>query len=169
MSDRTVQIVTGYHEFTPPNPAVDTVAGLPFRFAVVLDSYRADSASAIFDSELYCAAVGAVTKILNVDSLVISGECEACTSVGELESYYQTVAAEDREPPNWIRCLRNEKTVAVCASELWVRVGGPEPYHDGYTLSVFVPHDVGEALRKVCEDAVTACGGIIEGRYVVEE
>ena len=165
MSERNVRIVTGYHDVTPRNPVPGTVAELPFRLAIVLDSYRPNSMDSVFDADLYCAVVGAVTKFLHADSLASEGEFGGCTSAESFESHYRSMETIDREPPNWIRYIKHGKTIAVCASELWVRVGGPNPYHDSYTMSIFHSLENGDALRAACEEAIVVRGGEIEDRF----
>lgn len=52
----------------------------------------------------------------------------------------------DQAPPALVLARQASQLVLCLASEEWAQVGGPEPYHDSYTYSVFTHEDIGGCL-----------------------
>ena len=165
LSPRTVTLVVGYHQVTPPAPTVATAQGLDSRVALVLDSYRPDSADAYFDAPLWCASVNAAAQVLEADCAELlnltkrsrwrKGEQVETLSINHF-------SPEDwlESPPKQVRWYRDGALVAVGVSEFWVQVGGPEPYHDSYTFSWFVAQAQVEGLLETLRQQIGFNGRI---------
>ena len=140
-NDRTLALVEGIDPNTPIPPEVAKY-GLKYRAAIVLDSYRRNEEGMFFDSELFLAILRATcSDILGVPTLievyVEPGAKSTLRSVEALERYYEALPEEDREIPDRIEWRTEDIVSAVGYSERWDQVGGPSPYHDSYTFSIF--------------------------------
>ena len=142
---KSVTLVVGYHRETPPAPAAATSQGLDDRIALVLSSYHPGLEDACFDAPLWCAAANSVGRALKADRTEVlrPGKLPWWRKLfggSEETDAVSLFAAEGwpDAPPDQVRWYRGKALVAVGTSELWVHVGGPEPYHDSYTFSWFV-------------------------------
>jgi len=162
-NDRTLRLCKGYHRHNYP-PALAHLAGLQERFAVVLDTSRHNKDHWFFDVELFLAIVEGLSNVLQPDKIRIEMEDEiSYASIAKLAVAYAGLDEEDCEPPARILLSRNEELVGIEETEFWSRVGGPEIYHDSYTISFFTAEDRSVEFRTVCGAVVAKLGAKITG------
>jgi hypothetical protein len=157
MSKSTLTMVVGYVVDVDHLPSEPARLGLVRRVAFVLDSYRSDKVDMYFDARLYAALVESVREVLRADRLsaALSPGAEVELGVGELIRWLEQLPELEREPLPLITVEREGIPVALIMSEPWARAGGPEPYHDSYTVPVFTREDVAAPLqtaaRAICQ------------------
>jgi hypothetical protein len=163
-NERTLKIVVGYVPGLDRIPRHLAALSLRRRYAFVLDTYRTASVDAYFDVEIYAAVLRTVLTLVGATSLSVvqqTGEVRAFES-GEAE---QVLTPE--EPPREIQLLQATETVAALVSEPWVTTGGPEPYHDSYTVALFCrigdPSQVVERVRRAVEDVGAVVTEVVSG------
>jgi hypothetical protein len=167
-TDRALALVSGYHKHSyPPPEAYD--AGLRRRFAIVLDTYRQDYEGIYFDTELFLGLVTEVFRTIPHDRMAITmWEGNAFDSVEALAQSYCGMAQDDRDPPARVRLFRGADMVCLVETEFWAYCGGPWPYHDSYTVSLYTAEDRSPELRAVCEDLCSRLGTQVAGFHTGE-
>jgi hypothetical protein len=157
---RRIALVAGYHPCSYP-PPVAYEAGLRERFAVVLSSYRPDKDGVFFDADLFVRLAAALLRVVPHDSLAIEtgGGSSVLRSLPELSERYARLDESERDPPLRMRASLGDRLVAVGETEAWAAVGGPAPYHDSFTLSLYTVENRAVEFRAVCE-AVAHDGGV---------
>jgi hypothetical protein len=160
---RRLRLIQGYRQDDyPPPRAYD--AGLRARFAIVLDAYRPAAEGMLFDVELFLQLVGALLEAVPHDRVVFEvAEDRRIDALRQLEATYTGASLVGLEPPDQIVLLRDEKPVCVLETECRVDVGGPEPYHDAYTLALYTQADLAPGFRAVCERVGAALGATLTG------
>lgn len=130
------------------------------RFAVVLSSYRPDKDGMLFDATLFVRFAAALLRAVPHDSLAVEtgGGSPILESLPELVERYARQDEMDRDPPLRMRASLGDRLVAVVETEAWASVGGPAPYHDSFTLSLYTAENRADEFRAVCE-AVAHDGG----------
>lgn len=169
VTDRTLCMVSGYHAASFP-PADAFESGLRHRFAVVLDTYRRDKADMYFDTSLFLHLVPTLCQTIGFDSVAIritEGNC--LHSFDDLARHYDGLEEPEHEPPDRIDLLRSGVLVGVVETEFWTMVGGPFPYHDSYTLSLYTERDRSSDLQRVSETACSEVGAVITGYHKGQE
>jgi len=129
------------------------------RFAIVLDSYRKDEVDLFFDADFFLLLLKALSRYLRHNDLRILTEAPGKTmllSFAELDKYYQQAPKLEREPPRQIFWYQDRELVCHGLSELWARTGGPEPYSDSYTFSLYTKADWTHRFRSICEEVCQA-------------
>jgi hypothetical protein len=161
---RCLSVVTGYHKCSAP-PGVAYDAGLRRRFAIVLSSYRPDKDGMYFDADLFVRLLDGLLAVLLHDTLEIElpGDAVCLRSLDELSAIYAGCPEMERDPPSRMRIYNNGELVAIEDTEPWAYVGGPEPYHDSYTLSLYTAEDQSVAFWRVCEAVSKQSGARITG------
>jgi hypothetical protein len=156
-----LKIVIGYVAGVDVLPRDARRQGLARRVAFVLETYRPDRDphGSYFDVGLYAELVESTCTALRVDAM--RGNFRAREEVnidpGALRSLLDQQAETEREPLWRIRMVREGSTVALLGSDLWVLCGGPDPYHDSYTIPVYTHEDVSGELEAA---ARTACNSV---------
>ena len=165
MPNRFIALVVGYHEYSyPPSSAYD--AGLVQRFAIVFDTYRPDKGYAYFDAELYFRVLTSICQAVAHDSISIDADGERVFhSFDELVNSSLSKSDDDREPPKGVCLFRHGRIVACAETEEWLLVGGPAPYHDSYTLSVYTSDNRAAEFQRICECISVGMGATITGIY----
>lgn len=119
---------------------------LRFHLDVVQDTHRPDSVDLFFDLALWTALLdfasafttrGVVTLIERPMSK--RGRNPRATDEMTLLRYSSlpVLPAEERGPAEAIIVRRSGVVVLYVATLCWANVGGPAPYHDSYTYSVY--------------------------------
>jgi hypothetical protein len=119
---------------------------LRFHLDIVQDTHRADSVDMFFDEPLWNALLdfastfttrGVVTVIQRPMSK--RGRNPRVTDETALLDYFSwpVMSAEERGPAEAIIVRRSGVIVLYIATLCWANVGGPSPYHDSYTYSVY--------------------------------
>jgi hypothetical protein len=163
-NQRRLALVAGYHACSFPPPfAAD--AGLKERFAVVLDSFRADKDGMFFDAELFVQITAALLQAIPHHSLDIEiGANQApLHSMPALADCYARQEESEREPPLRMKMYSDQRLVACEETEWWVQVGGPAIYHDSYTFSFYTAANRTSDFRSICERVSSEIGAVITG------
>lgn len=144
-----IRFVAGLESFAP---AADWVrrAGLGRRLAVVQDTSVEGVPDMVLDAALWR------TLVDFVQGFDPAGEVSIATSEKQIDRAELSLDAflaepgpadaEDWAPPHAV-LLRAEGALKLCMiTEAWWQVGGPAPYHDSCTYSIFAGHDLTESL-----------------------
>lgn len=162
-NDRTFRLVRGYHRHSNL-PAIAHEAEMAERFAVVLDTTRHDKVDWFFDSELFLAISEEIIRLIAPDTIKIElEEGISYASLATLAAAYTALPEADREPPTRMLFFRDGRLVGLEETEFWVRVGGPDFYHDSYTLSFYTARDRFAEFQAVCEMVSMNLGATITG------
>ncbi len=176
-SERVVSIIIGDSAAARPPREVVRV-GLTAAVAAVLSTYRSNSPDMVLDHPLWLSCARAVTEAIHADETHVFGEpqrgrlarllgCSKPLDLDTLETYAARLASEP-EAPEWrlVHWKRRGLLVAVGLAEPWYRVGGPAPYHDSYTMRVFLAPlstaDVVARMRLRIEEAGGFLGQIAD-------
>ena len=173
--DRSLKIVVGYlasDRKLPERQAADLI----HRTAFVLDSYRASKVDDYFDSELYAVLLETVRRVVGADrvtGIFDSGERVFVPSAEECRVLVRrtaTLGADDEgDPFERVVFARGDRTVAVAGHEAYWKIGGPDPYHDSYTIPVYTREDLSEALvteaRVACSQLGAQITSVVRGAH----
>jgi len=170
MNDRTVKLVSGYlPNIDYPNKTAHNM-GLPFRFAIVLDSFRQSKVDMFFDAELFFTLFHRIFSIIEHDTVTILFEEEGKIAFGSLDAaaeHFYSIPEEDREPFVTATLSLNGTPTGLICAEWYYRVGGPAPYHDSYTYSIYRnrenPSDLADACRRACAEERALVTGEFQG------
>lgn len=148
---------------------------LPFRLAVIQDSFVQDSPDMFFDRELWltltrilseCVPGGRMVAGMNQSSLLGPRiDLSNCPSFGELEMR----EVVDR-PPGILQFLSSDNLTRILMfTEYWVDVGGPQPYSDSYTYSIFSAEFMGSSILSMLqsENQWNISYGVVSGSEYV--
>lgn len=121
-------------------------AGLRSRFAVVQETYVEGCVDMHFEEPLW--------RVLAefVQSKVPEGVVEVTTEQGEslpmdwFLSEWRRTAAGEREPPPLLTAWSDFRPTVCMVTDYWTRAGGPQPYHDSYTYSLYSNRDLGDEV-----------------------
>jgi hypothetical protein len=135
-------VVRGYHQDTPvPNDAKDLK--LSFRLALVLPSTKPFSTVCLFDEKQFFEIVRKVISVIKCDSVVFDvDDQKKVSSLEGFESYIAIIPEDDKLPPKRTHFLISGNIVAMEETEFWAFCGGPDPYHDSWTLSFYTKIDL---------------------------
>lgn len=142
------QIVLGTHDATPV-PAAARAHGFTHRFAVVQSTHAPAVADMVVDSRVVLALVRAVdTHFATSASLFWDrpGRRRQRVELTALEAYYRDTAPELHDPITAAEWRSGNRLVALLHTETWCDVGGPMPYHDSVTYSLYTAADLGAPL-----------------------
>lgn len=161
-AERSLCIVIGYHHETP----LDWIAvnkGLENRVAFVLDTSRSDEPEMVFDVELFCNLMKGIPSLLQSDALTILIEDygDEYDSLDSFEQKMLSLPEDERHIPRRIRYSHGNETLCCIAGESWADCGGPWPYHDTYTASVYTKEDFSEQLVVLCDEVCNRLGATI--------
>jgi hypothetical protein len=170
-NERSVLVVRGHQ------PAGGAPAVLPAQPLVVtglvLSTHREGAVEAVLDHELWAACLEAVTTVVGATSVDVQLERRrgfwswlwkrkppAPIALADYLVRLQT----DPDAPDWTSVVwrRGRDVVAAAACEAWYRSGGPAPYHDSYTTSVFLGRASAARLIPVLQVSVARAGGVLE-------
>ena len=149
-------------------------AGLHSKIAVVLSTYRSDSPDMVIDHELWLACLATVGASVDATGSEVFLEPKRRfleqlrrrrrgPAVGSLEDYATRIRA-DPSVDDWdvIVWKREATVVAAATCERWYLVGGPAPYHDSYTTSVFVQDAAKDRVVDALRAEIPQAGGYVE-------
>lgn len=170
MNDRTVKLVSGYlPNIDYPNKTAQEM-GLLFRFAVVLDTFRESKVDMFFDAELFFILFDRIFSVVQYDAMAIEFDEEGKIAFGSLDAateHFYNLPEQDREPFVQALLSLNGAPTSLVRAEWHYRVGGPEPYHDSYTYSIYRrsqdPSDLVDACRAVCAEQRALVAGEFQG------
>lgn len=171
MNDRTVRTVTGYL------PGIDFPCktaikyGLPFRFAVAMDTWRQDNPDMFYDTELLLALCAGFIHKVEHDTLLIDHQRTSKDKhqlFETLESYaafLQSLPQDEQDPLMSLKLLKNGEVVLYAEPALYSLVGGPAPYHDTYTFALYSADDMGDVFVNVARETCHSLGAQIEREF----
>jgi hypothetical protein len=170
MTDRTMKLVVGYVPRVDRLPSELRRGGFTRRVAFVLDTFRSGNVDMYFDDGLYTALVGAMQDVVSADrmsAVLSSGKTiDLVDTAGLMRLLAQEPTAE-RGPLPRVLMARGDRTVCVIESEAWAETGGPEPYHDSYTIPVYSQYDLSKpieaAVRAVCRQTGAELTSVVRG------
>lgn len=141
MNNRTFKLINGYLPADIPDQTAKQL-GLLKRFAWVIDTYRPDlGPNMYFDYELLLALLNRflLTFPFNkIEMTVSDGKKQAFNYFLQLSDYYSgSNKAPSFEPFKDLKIFDKSAVVCFIRTEFWSRVGGPQPYNDSYTFSVY--------------------------------
>ncbi len=166
---RGAAFVSGYHEQSYP-PPVAYEAGLHERFAVVMDMVLSRVGDGLFDTELFLRIMAAIIGAIKHDSLsIVIDSHNEVGSLSELTDWYDSRDRLDHEPPFEMYLRQGAQLVAMTETEFWAKIGGPDIYHDSYTLSVYTAEGSLGTLRNACEQVCHELGAPVSGFHVGAE
>lgn len=92
------------------------------------------------DEELFFDVIEGLGGLIAHDSVaVVDGiKTRGSSLLAERDRYF-AAPEEDREFSERLDLYLNEARAASFVIEEWALVGGPDPYHDSYTLAVYTP------------------------------
>jgi hypothetical protein len=153
MNKRAIEIVSGYlPEIDRENPKARKLH-LPRRVAVIFSSYHPDKTEMYFDSALFVSVVKVLLEAIphqEMKFVVDKNPSKVLLSLEELQQYYAQNQAEDLVPFSSGELRSAGQTVAYLESIDYTPVGGSEPYHDSYTLSIYLS----ESDEKLCRQQI---------------
>lgn len=138
--------------------------GLDRRMAFVLDTVRQGEEHLPFDPKLYIALLHAARDAFQADRLVaLSSTGETTELAGATDRVRLTKGEAEipREPPEQVLLYREGRIVAAIGSEPWVRVGGPDPSHDSYTIPISSAEDRTMELKAAARAAFGELGAFV--------
>ncbi|MFT3728445.1 MAG: hypothetical protein QM759_11530 [Terricaulis sp.] len=157
MSRTEISFVVGLDPVSPVLPPM-RAAGFAHRFAVVQHTSRPGAADMYFDAHLWRALL-AFAEGLGADGGVVTiAQGKRELAVAEFLRAWDAEDAAERGPPDAIVVRRDDAMIAYIATEPWVNVGGPAPYHDSYTYAVFTHEDIGARLMAFLAARADAAG-----------
>jgi hypothetical protein len=156
MAKTDVEFAAGLDPVTPV-PALAKANGLARRFAVIQHTYRSDSVDMVFDEELFVALLRFADAYgPDCQTSVSTAPGGPHSSVVDFLSQWTGLPADEKGPDAFVLVRCGGEIVACINPEHWAAIGGPAPYHDSYTYSVFTRDDIGERLRSFlanCEES----------------
>jgi hypothetical protein len=167
-----VKVISGFHDCTPPTPSAAIAAGLTNRTAISIESYCAGNVDSFFDSKLFKILLDAISSSIAYDSSQVWEDIpggffqrlfrrKLIQLVGSIEMLEDLLCREAADPPSKIVWMKADKPVVIGVAEHWDRLGGPDPYHDSYTFSLYsgiTDHArIIEVIRSTATSAGAAC------------
>lgn len=122
-----------------------------------------------FDWRLFSNLVKRLLEPLGCDSVAISLEDQqTLASLDELAKKIASLPEEDQLPPTHVRAMKDENLLCLVETEFWTRVGGPEPYHDSYTVSFYTRASHAAQFTQICRSVCTELGATISSMEVAD-
>lgn len=166
MAKTAIVFVSGLDPVCPV-PQEAKAAGLTHRFAVVQETHRADSLDMVFDAPLYRALL-AFAGLMAPGAIVTvstrSGGLEY--ALAEHLAEWEAEAPDDRGADVTVLVRVSGELIACIAPENWAAVGGPMPYADSHTYSIFAKTDVGPRVMAYLADCDAMAGWDLADRII---
>jgi hypothetical protein len=139
-------------------------AGFRYRFAVVQESYVEGCVDMYFDEPLWRTLVAFVRGFGDTVT-VLNHPRPPAPKEEPLESFmerWSRTDPEDTDPPWAMLALSDGVLKLGMTTDGWFAVGGPQPYSDSYTYSLYSDRDLSEEVLAFLQSAPVA------GRWRVE-
>jgi len=160
----TFEIVVGYW------PEVDFVseaaekAGLRWRWAAVLDTYRPDLGSDMYyDSRLSVELIQSVLLLVRADHLKIVWDDEGEESWEQDEWPMSMKGTRWEEGFRWITAYRQGSVVCYIELERYDRIGGPDVYHDAVVIAFYTAENLHDELLRRSQEIASRLNANLEG------
>ena len=143
-----------------PIPRVILGGGLDCRFAVIQHTSVTGCDDLYFDESLWMRWVEFARSYCSGGEVrIVAREGEAEVGVEAFVAAWRGAETVDgREPPQLILARDQGKIVLCISTEDWARLGGPWPYHDSYTYSIFSKEEVAERVMAFLAEAEASRG-----------
>jgi hypothetical protein len=151
MNERAIEIVLGYLPGIDRENSTAKKLHLPRRVAVIFSSYHPKKTEMYFDNELFASVVKVLLGTIplqKMEFVVVENPSKVLSSWEELQRYYSQNQDEDLTPFASGKLFSAQQTVAYLESTDYTSVGGSKPYHDSFTLSIYLPESDDEACRQ---------------------
>jgi hypothetical protein len=151
------KLVFGYVPRIDRWPAMAKRLALPHRCAFVLDTYKPGNVDMFFDGGLYTEIIRVVWSTVQATAAELIGDDQdrRISCGDDFDGSFRALAPDPVEPLRRVVFEREGRVVAIAESEPWTNVGGPDVYHDSYTIAVFSAADIGAAIESAA-NAVAA-------------
>lgn len=131
-------------------------AGLEERFAVIQDTYVEGEVDMVFDEGLWRRLVAYVAQY-DLQATVTVTEKNPYKDQIPLDDYLRHWEQGERDgPPPFVVARKGETVVLAMVTEYWNTTGGPYPYHDSYTYSLFSDRDLSADVPRFLSEAAEA-------------
>ena len=158
------QVVTGYLASVDRLPRDAERLGLRHRCAFVMHTDSPRHVDMVFNASLYHAMIAMVWAALRCDRAeVFFPFRKTAVSVEELETRAHEHTREADMPVPKLVLFRGSIAVGYMESQPWAIAGGPEPYHDSYTVAVFTGSDVSDVFVAQAHELATRCETEFQG------
>ena len=152
MARTDVRFVDGFDEVCVW-PKFARAANLAHRFAVIQETYRPDSVDMYFDQRLWLSLLDFAKRSAPSVRIGISRGGAKKVELDAFFSGWMSLPQEDREPPPLVFVENETAPTLIIETEYWKNVGGPMPYHDSYTYSLYSSAPLSDAVMKHLADA----------------
>jgi len=170
--ERSVLLVRGHQPARPPLGGVETAAMTTL--AIVQSTHRSSRPDLVLDHPVWFACMEAVKAVVGASVVQVWLEPRRGfwswlrrsndRSIGSLEDYMNRVQANhDTDDWHTIVWRKERDVVAAATCERWYQTGGPAPYHDSYTTSLFLSRPAAVRLGAVLQVSVNRAGGFYAG------
>ncbi len=134
-------------------------ASLKYRLAVIQETYRADKVDMYFDEALWRRLLEfALPYSPGLHVGIIAQRSKKEMQPGGFLATWNAWADEDRYPPEFILLRGKENLVLCIATEYWTHVGGPRPYSNSYTYSIYSNEDLSARVMRFLLEAEASQG-----------
>ncbi len=151
-------------------PKFITQAGLTHRFASIQDTYVPELGEMYFDEALWRVLAQFVSGYIpNADVLVTAKFQDIGRKAKPILSFmeeWQSTSEDDRSPPAFLAVSVDGALRLGMLREYWNHVGGPEPYSDSYTYSIFSDRDLSSEIMTAIRAAPDASRWEIDANVI---
>jgi len=128
-------------------------AHLGSRFAVVQETYVEGCTDMHFEEPLWRALVDFLRNKFPGEAVDVTTELGASVPVDRFLTEWDKTVPSEHEPPPVLTASVNFRPIVCMVTDYWTRVGGPRPYHDSYTYSIYSDSDLGDEVMSALADA----------------
>ncbi|WP_426014020.1 hypothetical protein [Caulobacter sp. DWR2-3-1b2] len=140
-----VRFVKGNEGFSSI-PEIVALSGLNERFAVIQETAVEGCSDWYFDKLLWRCLVTYLAERGGQVTVLVQWRGTDEVPIDEYIGPWERIEPQDQEPP-WALLVRIDGRLTLSmVTEYWCLVGGPIPYHDSYTYSLFSQRDVSEEV-----------------------
>lgn len=128
---RYLSIVRGFDKYVRvPHALTKDIAW--YRTAIVMHPLSGEES---LDVSLFADLLDLLTRVIEHDEVQAVFDDQTVNSISEaVDLMHQD---EEIGPPSDVFLRHRGETVAAVNTELWALLGGPPPYHDSYTVSLY--------------------------------
>lgn len=143
--NRHISIVEGFHPYVHLPKEVEE-KGLIHRIAVIFHTAREEVDYMFFDFPLFFEFIQTIGQSLTSEMIKVKDDTKGRHSFRDYIDSQLRIGPEDRFPPKEIYFYKKSEIQCFLATELWVYAGGPQPYSDSYTFSIYSKDKLGDLL-----------------------
>jgi hypothetical protein len=121
-------------------------AGLNRRFAIIQETYRPDCVDVYFDEPLWLSLLEFAKRTSTNVQIGVTQNSSKKVALENFLADFSKLPNEERHPPPFIFGSEEGMLKIAIETEYWNNVGGPMPYHDSYTYSIYSSDPVGKRV-----------------------